>query len=130
MSKGHKHAELMLEFAKDMAEDSLAFKNWQLKSSLWSDEWSVLNAIPMWDDSYQYRRKPEGPKEYVLILQSEDGTYSLCEGKNAPLKLYRAEGDTVQPLMSLSEAQTAQSELQAMYTHCTYTIFKLLGENK
>lgn len=57
MSVPHKHAELMLEYAKDAAKTNEPWKLWQV---LLNDatEWSSVSTHPVWVLSCEYRRKP------------------------------------------------------------------------
>jgi hypothetical protein len=54
---GHKHADLMLEYAKDALTNENPWKLWELRLD-GSYEWSVLHANPEWRSDFEYRRKP------------------------------------------------------------------------
>lgn len=59
---GHKHAELMLEYAKDAAEHEEPWLLWDVfhnDNSRWFDAntWSSLEANPTWAQNCKYRRK-------------------------------------------------------------------------
>lgn len=54
---GHKHAELMLEYAKDAAKTDKPWKLWEGKHDS-CDNWETLGSNPSWSKSFEYRRKP------------------------------------------------------------------------
>lgn len=56
--KGHPHAALMAEYAKDAAETDKPWKRWQYRCR-GNDKWSDLGAgNPGWFLDTEYRRKP------------------------------------------------------------------------
>ena len=57
--KGHPHAELMLEYAKDWAETQIPWERWELMSDVF-DEWlPIKGGHPLWLEHFQYRRIPK-----------------------------------------------------------------------
>lgn len=52
----HKHAELMLQYAKESFTDPEAYKQWQFSRD--GDTWFRCEQAPVWATSVQYRRKP------------------------------------------------------------------------
>ena len=52
----HKHAALMLQYAKDWAETDEPWKRWEVTSH--RDEWVALCGHPYWKEESEYRRKP------------------------------------------------------------------------
>ena len=52
----HKHAELMLQYAKDWAETEEPWKRWVVTSH--RNEWVALFGHPYWNEKNEYRRKP------------------------------------------------------------------------
>ena len=54
---GHKHASLMLEYAKDALSNEKPWNDWEFRSSVGSD-WASLPSHPEWDLQREYRRKP------------------------------------------------------------------------
>ena len=52
----HKHAALMLQYAKDWAETEEPWKRWEVTSH--RDEWVALCSHPYWNERYEYRHKP------------------------------------------------------------------------
>ena len=52
----HKHAELMLQYAKDWAETDEPWKRWVVTSH--RNEWVALFGHPYWREESEYRRKP------------------------------------------------------------------------
>jgi hypothetical protein len=56
MSKPHKHAALMAEYAKDAAETDAPWEKWER----WvRDKWVPLTSNPLWGLQYEFRRKRE-----------------------------------------------------------------------
>lgn len=53
---GHKHAELMLEYAKDAAKTDKPWELWEGKHDY--GDWETLGSNPSWSKSFEYRRKP------------------------------------------------------------------------
>lgn len=56
MSSGHKHAALMVEYAKDAAKTDKPWLLWEYKCS---GKFYPLTAHPSWSTTNEYRRKPE-----------------------------------------------------------------------
>ena len=52
----HKHAALMLQYAKDWAETEEPWKRWVVTSH--RGEWVALFGHPYWNEESEYRRKP------------------------------------------------------------------------
>ena len=52
----HKHAALMLQYAKDWAETEEPWKRWEVTSH--RNEWVALCGHPYWKEESEYRRKP------------------------------------------------------------------------
>lgn len=52
----HKHAALMLQYAKDWAETAEPWKRWEVTSH--RGEWVALFGHPCWKEESEYRRKP------------------------------------------------------------------------
>ena len=52
----HKHADLMMEYAKDAAETDKPWERWEMRSHI--TDWVPLNNHPSWGDTVYYRRKP------------------------------------------------------------------------
>ena len=52
----HKHAALMLQYAKDWAETDEPWKRWEVTSH--RNEWVALFGHPYWKEESEYRRKP------------------------------------------------------------------------
>ena len=59
--KGHPHAALMLEYAKDAAETETPWKQWRFKR-LNNQNWTFCSSSPTWSSSYEYERMPTPPK--------------------------------------------------------------------
>ena len=54
----HKHAELMMEYAKDALETDKPWERWEHKNQV-SDEWRTFtHCHPDWNQDRFYRRKP------------------------------------------------------------------------
>ena len=67
--KGHPHAELMALYADKSRTDAEEWKNWE---SRWHQPsrplpWTRLVEIPLWDESIEYRRKPEPMTLYAVV---------------------------------------------------------------
>lgn len=52
----HRHAELMMEYARDAMETDKPWERWEY--SLEGRVWMDLISQPRWGDDYEYRRKP------------------------------------------------------------------------
>lgn len=61
--KGHPHAALMAEYAKDAAETDKPWKRWEAEVGV---GWTALGGHPYWERTTQYRRKPEPPKTIMV----------------------------------------------------------------
>lgn len=58
-SAAHPHAEAMMEYAKDAAKSVTPWLDWEYKHP--TLDWRELGDHPIWENSYQYRRKqPQG----------------------------------------------------------------------
>ena len=53
----HKHADLMLQYAKDAMETDRPWERWEVKIK--NGEWCELNGNPNWVEDWGYRRKPQ-----------------------------------------------------------------------
>lgn len=62
--KGHPHAALMAEYAKDAAETETPWTRWEFRHG--NGEWQPKRNHPEWLVAYQYRRKPEPPKNIMV----------------------------------------------------------------
>lgn len=82
-SKGHPHAALMAEYAKDAAETDEPWERWEFRRG--DEEWLRPIKHPGWLAAFQYRRKPEPPKT-ITVNRFE---------VPAPLDKAPSEGDVV-----------------------------------
>jgi len=57
MNKPHKHAELMMEYAKDAMETDSPWERWEYTNGS-ENGWVVLEQHPQWYADGKYRRKP------------------------------------------------------------------------
>jgi hypothetical protein len=57
MKNGHKHADLMMEYAKDCKKNAEAYLNWEVKYN--GSRWKILSKNPEWHKNAEYRRKPK-----------------------------------------------------------------------
>lgn len=62
--KGHPHAALMAEYAKDAAETETPWERWEFRRG--DEEWLRSIKHPEWLAAFQYRRKPEPPKTITV----------------------------------------------------------------
>ena len=70
----HKHAELMMDYAKDAMETNTPWKRWEFSDA---GIWRQLLCHPFWDSDTEYRRKPmtininghEVPKAYRGVMR-------------------------------------------------------------
>lgn len=53
----HIHADLMLQYAQDAQESETPWENWELLRI--NGNWVSLQGSPVWNDVYEYRRKPK-----------------------------------------------------------------------
>lgn len=58
--KGHPHAALMAEYAKDAAETDKPWERWEYRRG--DGEWCAVGGHPYWTTNDQFRRKPNPPK--------------------------------------------------------------------
>lgn len=63
-TKGHPHAALMAEYAKDAAETVTPWERWEFRRG--NEEWLRPIKHPEWLGAFQYRRKPEPPKTITV----------------------------------------------------------------
>lgn len=52
----HKHAALMLQYAKDAAETDKPWERWEYRTP--DGGWWDMDSSPCWDEEAEYRRKP------------------------------------------------------------------------
>lgn len=53
----HKHAALMLQYARDAAETDRPWERWEYK--LHGEPWFECESNPKWSENIRYRRKPQ-----------------------------------------------------------------------
>ena len=63
--KGHPHAALMAEYAKDAAETDKPWERWEARIAS-NQPWATCVGNPSWTRAYSYRRKPEPPKTITV----------------------------------------------------------------
>lgn len=63
--KGHPHAVLMAEYAKDAAETDKPWERWEARLGS-NQPWATCVGNPSWLMAYSYRRKPEPPKTITV----------------------------------------------------------------
>ncbi|RZI60655.1 MAG: hypothetical protein EOP14_00020 [Pseudomonas sp.] len=74
-ARGHPHAALMMEFAKDAAETDEPWRLWQFFFED-EDEWTDLDECPYWEPEVQFRRKPTiNPDPHAETLPSMPRTW-------------------------------------------------------
>ena len=71
----HKHAALMLQYAKDWAETEEPWKRWEVTSH--RNEWVALCGHPYWRAESEYRRKQK-----VILINGHE----VPEPHRTPLK--------------------------------------------
>lgn len=54
----HKHADLMMQYAKDSMTNDKAYTKWEFRG-LGANQWVVMKTHPMWGEDTEYRRTPE-----------------------------------------------------------------------
>ena len=54
----HKHAELMMQYAKDAMETDKPWERWEFYNKP-TESWLSTTNHPNWDTAYKYRRKPK-----------------------------------------------------------------------
>ena len=54
----HKHAHLMMEFAKDALETDKPWERWMYRYVKF-DVWVNCEAVPRWSLEYEYKRKTD-----------------------------------------------------------------------
>lgn len=58
MKTRHPHAALMIQFAKEFAEDIDAYKNWEYSVDTKQLDWKVMDSNGMsWESKYSFRKK-------------------------------------------------------------------------
>lgn len=63
--KGHPHAALMAEYAKDAAETDKPWERWEASVGP-NQPWTACVGHPGWAEFYSFRRKPEPPKTITV----------------------------------------------------------------
>ena len=71
----HKHAELMVMYAKDAFETDEPWKRWECCRG--DDVWNRLRVSPSWVAHHQYRRKPKTSREALSEIRE---IYTGSEG--------------------------------------------------
>lgn len=85
-AKGHPHAALMLEFAKDAAESDTPWDRWECQWQ-YAEDWKQLQMPPIWNPDCGYRRKPtvtpdphaENAAEYAKDMAVSDKAWERWE---------------------------------------------------
>ena len=129
----HKHAALMLQYAKDAAETDKPWERWEVKIN--NGEWCELNGNPNWVEDWGYRRKPqvikvgkwefpkpisigETPAIGTMLYLTEFGTVAEaftvwnCEWDEAPHNMARLIGGVFH--LTREAAQTHADVLNAI----------------
>ena len=84
-AKGHPHAALMMEFAKDAQESEAPWLRWELD---WGcNKWATMDSAPVWNPIVKYRRKPtvtpdphaENAAEYAKDMAETDKAWERWE---------------------------------------------------
>lgn len=70
----HPHAELMALYAKDAAQTSEPWEQWEWFHSH-SNKWLQCNKHPCWQLGNKYRRKPERRGRRVALMKTILGTF-------------------------------------------------------
>ena len=98
----HKHAALMLQYAKDWAETDKPWERWVVISH--RNEWVALYGHPYWKEESEYRRKPrtltytitipeplrEAPEvgeDYYAVALYAEGFYIEHEWSGCPIDI-------------------------------------------
>lgn len=72
MAKGHVHADLMAQYAKDAKTNPKPWQLWQMKVALTGEWVDFYGEGPIWDTDTEYRRKPE--PRYLNVYAGVDFT--------------------------------------------------------
>jgi hypothetical protein len=64
--QGHKHAELMAQYAEDAKTHEEPWKLWEFKYGAYG--WKDCSGSPFWASAIEYRRKP---KQHTIVLTDE-----------------------------------------------------------
>lgn len=81
----HKHAALMLQYAKDAMETDKPWERWEVAAP---NEWKGCEMSPSWSEDHNYRRKPETikvgkwefPKPIKDSPKEDEFVYYVTEG--------------------------------------------------
>jgi hypothetical protein len=65
---GHKHAELMAQYAEDAKTHEKPWTQWEAYCTKPPRNWFELKSHPSWADDHDYRRKP---KQHTIVLNTE-----------------------------------------------------------
>jgi len=87
----HKHAELMMEYAKDAMETDMPWLRWEKKIMGIDDEFVGCGGNPSWSDYSKYRRKPRTiningykvPEPYRGEMKDGDPYYGVSLNSNS-----------------------------------------------
>lgn len=55
----NKHADLMMQYAKNAAETERPYERWEVCQHPGLSQWLNLNKHPSWENDMEYRRKPK-----------------------------------------------------------------------
>lgn len=70
----HKHAHLMMLYAKDALESDEPWENWEFRDPATTlgkaQYWLELGTHPEWIDTFEYRRKPD--QSYIDLKAFKD----------------------------------------------------------
>lgn len=73
----HKHAHLMMFYAKDALESDEPWKNWEFRTLIRSHFWLRCTSSPTWRVDFEYRRKPD--QAFVDLKAFKDWYDSIHE---------------------------------------------------
>lgn len=64
MTKAHKHAELMMQYAQDALETDTPWERWEQEGmGVGMDKWVTMSCNPAWHPHFEYRHKPPTSRE-------------------------------------------------------------------
>lgn len=83
-AKGHPHAALMAEFAKDAAASTTPWDRWEIRDG---NGWTQMRSPPSWVEFMQYRRRPtitpdphaQSAAEYAKDMAETDKAWERWE---------------------------------------------------
>jgi hypothetical protein len=83
--QGHKHAELMAQYAEDALTHEKPWTQWEAYCTKPPRNWFALKSHPSWADDHDYRRKPKPKTNSQVACELLGKAYAALEEHSAEI---------------------------------------------